>query len=905
MPWMFPAVAEDNEATLIQILQDDGSYKGISMYDALEEGRLHSVAKVYKKYYLENSLFDARKAPIVPRLVAVYGVNVKTERQYFYKRCDDPTHEHKAPAPSTLAGRAGVVALDLDADAQERASLPKGLEMENGIVFETPQTPQPFIDGVERCGDGTVPYESMAFCRTWQGLEGIDVTVRELEGVDHRGILKDEGFLKTVTDEACRTVKQQPAPIPARAASAAIAASLRASEPDLAQQVAALERDERDARLASSTGQGGIAGQAWAPLEAVPVREFEKLWDDKDTGCMPYRGSVFRPIPPRGFFVLGDYMERSHRSKPGGPAAKAVIAVREREVAADSLRLLLPAVDFARVWSNARHPKTGPVALWRPIPPPEYVSLGFVATAGFEKPNPLGMAFRCVHLSLVVEGRVAQLLNEYMGTKATRRMLWRARERMSGFRASVWYVRPHNLATPEDEALVGGHTPLPPGYKRAPPAVAKAESSASLGSVCGDELEAPEELETMDFDFAEDGSLLMEVPGVSEDMVTLGEDETSEQEPGAVVAKEEEREEALEVVALDEPSPRIGANQDSKGDKKVEKKRKRDVLKRHRMRRLRKKLWKQKTAYEDINRMAVEDSAAAARAEKRASKSAASDASDREAKSSRDSFASEVEDEFGDSWTVVEPDSLTVPERSGAFSSDEDWSTEDESDDDGLAANDGWEMIEATAESEAVAEFNLLMSEQEPATGESGFGEGTFTACFAACAGYHPPTHPQFCLSATAFIQVGATEERRIRNTFCEGYLHVRSRAALSSGLDWRRKAFLLELSAPEYLLAFESRTVTEPEESIDLAHFSHCSSAPKSALSAPPPSYLPFAVCAPPLVLSTHRHRKHSAGKFPFVLHAFSGENLLLSAPTAETRDKWITSLSSVLEAMQTPGQQ
>jgi hypothetical protein len=41
-------------------------------------------------------------------------------------------------------------------------------------------------------GDGTVPFQSLAFPATWAGTPGTEVTSTELPGLDHRGMLGDE-----------------------------------------------------------------------------------------------------------------------------------------------------------------------------------------------------------------------------------------------------------------------------------------------------------------------------------------------------------------------------------------------------------------------------------------------------------------------------------------------------------------------------------------------------------------------------------------------------------------------------------------------------------------------------------------------------------------------------------------
>ena len=50
--------------------------------------------------------------------------------------------------------------------------------------------------GGRRSGDGTVPYASLSYCTHWD--REIDVTIEELEGAEHREILKDKTFTRLV-----------------------------------------------------------------------------------------------------------------------------------------------------------------------------------------------------------------------------------------------------------------------------------------------------------------------------------------------------------------------------------------------------------------------------------------------------------------------------------------------------------------------------------------------------------------------------------------------------------------------------------------------------------------------------------------------------------------------------------
>lgn len=66
-----------------------------------------------------------------------------------------------------------------------------------GIAYETKNTAQNKLRGKKRGGDGTVPYASLSYCLHWKNE--IDVHVEELEGAEHREILKDKTFTRMVS----------------------------------------------------------------------------------------------------------------------------------------------------------------------------------------------------------------------------------------------------------------------------------------------------------------------------------------------------------------------------------------------------------------------------------------------------------------------------------------------------------------------------------------------------------------------------------------------------------------------------------------------------------------------------------------------------------------------------------
>ena len=111
------------------------------------------------------------KPPPIGNIFAIYGINLKTESFYFFKKNTTNT----------------ITELELDPDG----TFPNYV-CEGGIAYETKDTKQNMLKGKACSGDGTVTYSSLAYCKKWR--KSIKVRVEELDQADHRVILKDKRF---------------------------------------------------------------------------------------------------------------------------------------------------------------------------------------------------------------------------------------------------------------------------------------------------------------------------------------------------------------------------------------------------------------------------------------------------------------------------------------------------------------------------------------------------------------------------------------------------------------------------------------------------------------------------------------------------------------------------------------
>ncbi len=159
-------------------------YQEFSGYDIAEREGLHGWLRFIRKAYDEDPLrprnFSSREPPPVKRIHAMYGVDMPTPVGCVYSRQDTCVSDKKLQS---------FYIPDKNAVIDESC----GYVIDNGMIMETSKTKQPLHGNIERGGDGTAPYWSLAHVKTWDN-ENCKVTVEEFSGSKHREILGEERF---------------------------------------------------------------------------------------------------------------------------------------------------------------------------------------------------------------------------------------------------------------------------------------------------------------------------------------------------------------------------------------------------------------------------------------------------------------------------------------------------------------------------------------------------------------------------------------------------------------------------------------------------------------------------------------------------------------------------------------
>lgn len=126
---------------------------------------------------------SSTEVPPVKRVKAIYGINLPSEIGGVY--CRRPAAMVSSSDNKYMPDQHAK----LTKEAKEEGYLVKG-----GLLYETKKCLQ--ADGRHTSGDGTVPYYSLAYVKTWKG--DCQLEVSEIDKAEHREILADPRFHETV-----------------------------------------------------------------------------------------------------------------------------------------------------------------------------------------------------------------------------------------------------------------------------------------------------------------------------------------------------------------------------------------------------------------------------------------------------------------------------------------------------------------------------------------------------------------------------------------------------------------------------------------------------------------------------------------------------------------------------------
>ena len=149
---------------------------------------------------------------------------------------------------------------------------------------------------------------------------------------------------------------------------------------------------------------GGGGEEPLPAVELVYTDDFE--WVANTPRQVPFGpyGAFYRPVAPDGFHALGHYGQLRGEIVPAldAPCGWMFVA-RELEPGA-----LAEPLDYELIGEPASD-----CSFWKPIPPPGYVGLGFVAQAGSQKPDT--DEIRCLREDLTAPGNLGKTISQADG----------------------------------------------------------------------------------------------------------------------------------------------------------------------------------------------------------------------------------------------------------------------------------------------------------------------------------------------------------------------------------------------------------------------------------------------------------------------------------------------------------
>jgi hypothetical protein len=134
------------------------------------------------------------------------------------------------------------------------------------------------------------------------------------------------------------------------------------------------------------------------------------IYNDEGSGSDGDVG-IWRPAPSdNNYFIVGDYAQGNY----GNPIGSSLIVTAVNDDPSNPL--LLPPIRYEQVWNDSGSGGDYDGSIWRPVAPDGYVTLGCVATLGYNAP--IIPNFRCIRKDMVTDSSVGSLIWSDLGSGA-------------------------------------------------------------------------------------------------------------------------------------------------------------------------------------------------------------------------------------------------------------------------------------------------------------------------------------------------------------------------------------------------------------------------------------------------------------------------------------------------------
>lgn len=129
--------------------------------------------------------------------------------------------------------------------------------------------------------------------------------------------------------------------------------------------------------------------------------QYNTIWTDDGTGT-DMNVSIFEPTPDgNDFYIVGHYAQGDLRANHGP-------SLTLKQAGGNDGDLLKAPLKYKKIWDTDGTKAKDSGAIWYPVPPDGYVSLGYVATKG--KDDPVIPKLRCVRMDWVQFGSSGVLI---------------------------------------------------------------------------------------------------------------------------------------------------------------------------------------------------------------------------------------------------------------------------------------------------------------------------------------------------------------------------------------------------------------------------------------------------------------------------------------------------------------
>ena len=113
-----------------------------------------------------------------------------------------------------------------------------------------------------------------------------------------------------------------------------------------------------------------------------PTMDFKRIWTDNGALSASRGVSIWRPIPPPGYAILGDAFQNGLDP----PKFAHVLRMEGSIVDSDRKRCVRP-LKLQMIWHDGNPKHEHGLSIWKPVPPEGYTAAGHIAQIGMQKPD--------------------------------------------------------------------------------------------------------------------------------------------------------------------------------------------------------------------------------------------------------------------------------------------------------------------------------------------------------------------------------------------------------------------------------------------------------------------------------------------------------------------------------------